>query len=142
MVWLGPGWIRTRNLPHSERILYHYATESVVHWEVISFNLLCFIFWTIFLLWFSWLLCNLLKAIAISFTLRYRLRKKQWTNVQSRNKIKQTNCYCLVRRAKTIWRAVEKNSILWLKWLRILGASILFSPMRLYTRDFIFNSIW
>ena len=30
MVWLGPGWIRTRNLPHSERTLYYYATESVI----------------------------------------------------------------------------------------------------------------
>ena len=27
LVCLGPGWIRTRNLPHSERTLYHYATE-------------------------------------------------------------------------------------------------------------------
>ena len=24
-----PGWIRTQDLPHSERTLYHYTTESV-----------------------------------------------------------------------------------------------------------------
>ena len=29
LVWLGPGWIRTQDFPHSERTLYHYATESV-----------------------------------------------------------------------------------------------------------------